>query len=280
MEQPAEANQMLKHKIARISLSVLVASLMLTAVWISVGAASDPVAAQDPTPFPTLTATPKPVNPPLPIPAVLTDSAGNQYEVFTPEDGGTFQGEGFSFIDAGGAVPSATLIGVRMEQVGPAPTGYRSHHRYTISGNAYSILAVDANGAALSSYQLKIPAEACIPLPDDLRTVIDRVALIGVGLENLEQTVLSNSVTLSGQELVVCGNVGRLPITVAAGSRGASPPEPTRVPQPERLPATGAWAPISSWVFASVAIGAVAGWAGLTLLRLTSAAVRNRRRSR
>ena len=45
------------------------------------------------------------VNPPGVIPTILTDSEGAQYEVFTPEGGGTFAGEGFSITAGIGIVP-------------------------------------------------------------------------------------------------------------------------------------------------------------------------------
>ena len=46
-----------------------------------------------------------PQNPPGEIPSILTDADGNQYEVFTPEEGGTFSGEGYSLNAGRGRYP-------------------------------------------------------------------------------------------------------------------------------------------------------------------------------
>ena len=55
---------------------------------------------------------PAPVNPPGDIPELLADDGGNQYAVFTPEEGGTFDaGEGYSITAAAGAVPNNEFIG-------------------------------------------------------------------------------------------------------------------------------------------------------------------------
>ena len=51
-----------------------------------------------------------PANPPGEIPTILTDADGNQYEVFTPEEGGTFSGEGFSLMAGAGAIPNGEYI--------------------------------------------------------------------------------------------------------------------------------------------------------------------------
>ena len=61
-----------------------------------------------------------PVNPPGEIPAILTDGDGNQYEVFTPEGGGTFTGEGYSLSAGAGAIPNGEYIGVRVSDEGLA----------------------------------------------------------------------------------------------------------------------------------------------------------------
>ena len=45
-----------------------------------------------------------PVNPPGPIPETLTDSEGTAYAVFTPADGGSFLGDGYSLVAGPGAV--------------------------------------------------------------------------------------------------------------------------------------------------------------------------------
>ena len=86
-----------------------------------------------------------PVNPPGEIPAILTDGDGNQYEVFTPEGGGTFTGEGYSLSAGAGAIPNGEYIGVRVSDEGLASNAGMTHQRYTLGGNMYSVSAVDAS---------------------------------------------------------------------------------------------------------------------------------------
>ena len=75
-----------------------------------------------------------PRNPDGEIPAILADSDGAQYAVFTPEEGGTFTGEGF-WIDAPvGIVTNGEIIGVRMHDVGDASNAGMTEHRYTLGG--------------------------------------------------------------------------------------------------------------------------------------------------
>ena len=61
-----------------------------------------------------------PQNPPGEIPSILTDGDGNNYEVFTPEDGGSFTGEGYSITAAAGAIPQR-----RSTSVSECPTKAR-----------------------------------------------------------------------------------------------------------------------------------------------------------
>ena len=63
---------------------------------------------------------PAPANPPGEIPSILADSDGNQYEVFTPVEGGTFTGEGYSLTVDAGAVPNGEFLGIRMSDEGAA----------------------------------------------------------------------------------------------------------------------------------------------------------------
>ena len=61
---------------------------------------------------------PAPKNPVGEIPSVLVDAEGRQYEVLTPEDGGRFEGQGFSIIAPPGAVPNGEIVGVLMDPAG------------------------------------------------------------------------------------------------------------------------------------------------------------------
>ena len=148
--------------IALISVSVL------TIVFVSVHL-TETARASDPTP----------VNPPDVIPAIVFDAAGNVYEVFTPREGGTIAGDGFSFEALPGDVPSATLVAVRMTNEGPASNAGMTHHRYTIGGNYYTIGAVDGQGNPLRDpFKFRKPAIACVPLPSGYLANIDAVRLI------------------------------------------------------------------------------------------------------
>ena len=121
---------------------------------------------------------PAPKNPVGEIPSVLVDSAGRQYEVFTPEQGGTFDGGDHSVTAPAGAVPSGEVVGVRMDEADAASNVGMTAHRYTLVGNSYDVLTVDGTGAAISSYVLNAPMEVCFPLPTEARRNISDVAIV------------------------------------------------------------------------------------------------------
>lgn len=188
----------------------------------------------------------KPVNPPGDIPSIIADADGNQYDVFTPEDGGTFDsGEGYSIHAAAGAVPNGEFVGVRMSDDGAASNTGMTHHRYTLGGNAYGVHAVDGSGAAVSSYALNGAADVCVPLPDELRSNISDVALVVINSDD-SLTILSGSVRIASGTMV-CGSLSGLPAQVAVGSAGAPAAIPTHTPEPTpEPPVTGGTAPSSS----------------------------------
>ena len=64
--------------------------------------------------------TPAPSNPAGAIPTILTDPDGNQYEVFTPEGGGTFTGDDSSLSAGPGVVPNGEIVGLRISEGGSA----------------------------------------------------------------------------------------------------------------------------------------------------------------
>ncbi len=106
------------------------------------------------------------INPTGQIPSVIVDADGNQYEVFTPEQGGKFDGtERYGIAAEPGAVPNGEILGVRMSESGAASNSGMTHHRYTIGGNSYAIQIADASGNKINAYRLNNPAEVCIPLP-------------------------------------------------------------------------------------------------------------------
>ena len=185
-----------------------------------------------------------PINPDGEIPAVLTDADGDQYAVFTPEEGGTFDGEGF-WIDAPiGIVPNGELIGVRMNDVGDASNAGMTQHRYTLGGRKYAISAIDASGDAVDSYELEGPAMVCVPMPPELRSNLPSVGLVSVDENGSTQLQALTAWVRITPYLAVCGNLSVLPATIAASIPGSPPPLPTVTPEPApNLPPTGGTAP-------------------------------------
>ena len=206
-----------------------------------------------------------PVNPPGDIPGILADSDGNQYEVFTPVDGGTFSGEGYSLNVPSGAVPNGEFIGIRMSDDGAASNAGMTHQRYTLGGNMYGVHAVDSSGDSISSYALDDPATVCLPLPDALRQNISDLAVVAINGDG-SLTILSAQVRISDAGTMVCGGLSNLPASVAVGSAGAPAAIPTPTPEPTPVaPDTGGTAPASStmvlWALllgiATLALGSV-----------------------
>ncbi|MCY4476353.1 MAG: hypothetical protein OXC83_13120 [Chloroflexi bacterium] len=215
-----------------------------------------------------------PVNPPGEIPGLIPDSDGNQYEVFTPVEGGTFDGgEGYSITVPSGAVPNGEYIGIRMSDDGAASNVGQTHQRYTLGGNMYGVHAVDGSGSAISSYVLDDPATVCIPLPASLRSNISHLSLAAINSDG-SLTILAAQVRLNTDgDTMVCGNLSNLPSSVAVGSQGAPDAIPTATPMPEpELPVTGGSAPASSTrVLWSLLLG-------IAVLTLSSVLVIGRRR--
>ena len=183
-------------------------------------------------------------NPTGEIPAVLTDSDGNQYEVFTPEEGGTFSGEGYSVSADVSVIPNGEILGVRMAMGGEASNVGETSDRHTLAGNQYEIHAVDSSGAAASGYVLEDHGvNACVPLPDSLRGNIDKINLVSLNSDG-SMTAYSSNVAIRGSSTHVCGQVSELPATVAAAI--AESPAPLATPEPPPLPDTGGISPTSS----------------------------------
>ena len=199
-----------------------------------------------------------PVNPPGDIPSLIPDSDGNQYEVFTPVEGGTFDGgEGYSINAASGAVPNGEFIGVRMSDGGAVSNLGMTHQRYTLGGNSYGVHAVDASGASVSSYVLDEAASVCVPLPAALGVRISDLALVAINSDG-SLTILAAQVRLdTGTGItMVCGNLSTLPATVAVGAQGAPGIIPTPEPTPEPvLPVTGGTSPASSMALVAMLLG-------------------------
>ena len=207
----------------------------------------------------------EPVNPDGDIPGVLSDGAGNQHEVFTPEYGGTFDGDTFSLVAPSSAVSSGEYIGVRMYESGSASNAGMTHHRYTLGGSKYGISVVDSEGESVSSYRLNAAAKVCVPLPAELSANISDIAILATNFDGT-LTVLTSSVRISTTgSIQICGNISDLPATVAVGKRGAPSaiPAPTPEPTPE-APDTGGKSPSAAailWlVLMGVAIATLSGF--------------------
>ena len=204
-----------------------------------------------------------PVNPAT-VPSILTDGSGNQYEVFTPVEGGTFNpGEGYWITAQSGDVPNGEVIGIRMSDDGSASNLGMTHQRYTLGGNMYGIHVVDGAGSSISSYVLDDPVQVCLPLPAALSSNISKVALVAMNSDGT-LTILSSSVKLGSSGTSVCGNISTLPASVAVGHVGSPAAIPTATPEPTPAPPpTGATAPSNT--------NGILVWAILLGLALTGA---------
>ena len=193
--------------------------------------------------------TPVPVNPAGTIPSILTDPDGNQYEVFTPEDGGTFTGDTSSLKAGPGAVPNGEVVGLRIAEGASASNEGKTYQRYTLGGNWYEISAVDASNTSVSSYGLNDAVEVCIPLPNELWSNISGLSIVAINADET-LTVLSSRVRISTDAGAnVCGGISSVPATVAVGTSGSPAPLPTAVPEEvSDLPDTGGAAPSSPMV--------------------------------
>ena len=210
-----------------------------------------------------------PANPPGDIPTILTDGSGNQYEVFTPVEGGTFDaGEGHSITAPSGAVPNGEFIGVRMSDDGAASNLGMTHQRYTLGGNMYGVYAVDSTGTSISDYALDEAAKVCVPLPSMFRARISDLALVTINSDD-SLTILAANVRLSDDgSASVCGNLSNLPASVAVGSIGSPDAIPTATPIPTPVPPeTGATAPSSNGILWLLLFGIAATALGIFLVK-------------
>ena len=131
---------------------------------------------------------------------------------------------------------------------GPASNVGMTRQRYTLVGDRYDVLAVDAAETAISSYVLNAPLEVCVPLPPEARHDISDVAIV-VSNPDGTLTVLSASVRITASSGVnVCGNLGTLPASIAVGTAGSPEAIPTATPDPDAIedPDTGGYAPLGS----------------------------------
>ena len=212
---------------------------------------------------------PAPVNPAGSIPSILVDSEGNQYEVFTPEGGGTFAGDTSSLKAGPGAVPNGEIVGLRIAEGGSASNEGKTYQRYSLGGNWYEISAVDASRNNVSSYGLNDALDFCIPLPDALRSNISDLAIVAINSDD-SLTILSSIVRISPSGTKVCGSLSSVPAKVTVGTAGSPAPLPTEVPDAgdaSDLPETGGAAPSNDGMLWAMIVGLAIMVSGYAVLR-------------
>lgn len=162
---------------------------------------------------------PVPLNPPGTIPETLTDSDGTAYAVFTPEDGGEFIGEGFSFSADAGAVANGEFVGVAVREAGPTAETEEAWHRFEFAGASYAIAVVDGDGETAAEYALNEAGRICLPLPAELRSNISKIAVTSFS-EPGGFTVLATTVKIAPDGVSACGAISSLPAVVAVAAVG------------------------------------------------------------
>ncbi len=188
---------------------------------------------------------PAPRNPVGEIPTVLVDAEGRQYEVFTPEEGGSFDGGDVTLSAEPGVVPDLEIVGVRADAAGAASNMGMTAHRYTLVGDRYEVRAIDATETSISSYVLNSSMEVCVPLPPEARRDISDVAIVAENPDGT-QTVLSATVRITDAGIIACGRLSALPASIAVGTAGSPDAIPTPNPDPIESPDTGGRAPSQS----------------------------------
>ena len=216
------------------------------------------------------TPTVAPVNPDGEIPSIIADSDGNQYEVFTPEDGGNFDGDDTSVSADPAVIPNGEIIGIRVEANGLASNAGQTYHRITLDGLYYDVYAVDGTGTRLDSYLLNNPVTVCIPLPSRIASRIAESAMVSLK-DDGTFAVLSSRVRLTADGTVLCGAISELSARVAAahiGSPEALPSPTPMLPVVEDPDTGGTTPPIStSGLILLIILGSALGILSLTLLK-------------
>ena len=184
-----------------------------------------------------------PINPAGAIPTSMTDASGNPYAVFTPVEGGTFTGAGFTVSAGPGAVPDRTLLGVSATVSLLPPSPPVPGAGMTVAGNFYDVNGINENGAStLPDYNLDAPLTVCLPFPDAFRADLSDVVAVSRGVDG-SLAILTTKVRTNNGVLTVCGAISNLPTTVAVAKLGAVA-IPTATPTPEvETPETGGLAP-------------------------------------
>ena len=189
--------------------------------------------------------------------------------MFTPVDGGQYQGDGFSVQAPSGSVLNGEFIGVSMQPGESASNVGQTHQRYTLAGDWYSVTAVDSGSVPVTDYQLNASVQVCIPLPHQLKTKIDDVAVVAMNSGTASFTVLSSRVVLKPDgSTQLCGNQGSLPAKIAAAKQGAPQALLVGTPEPDPItpPETGGFA-LPIWLLLMVsAVGLATAISGTVYL--------------
>ena len=220
---------------------------------------------------------PDPVNPSGTIPSSMTDNAGSAYTVFTPVDGGMFEGNGFTVSADSGAVPDRTLLGITAAVSTLPPPIPVPGASMSVAGNYYDINGIQQSGQEpLAGYTLDDPLSVCLPFPQEFQADLSNVVAVerrpdgGLG-------ILTTKVRTNAGVLTVCGAVSTLPSTVAVARLGTVPAVPA-TPVPEQaLPEAGATAPSGIAVAMMLLIGGLVLLAGMYRMGRTGRTIRSPR---
>ena len=162
-----------------------------------------------------------------------------------------FRAGEISSLKAGsGVVPNGEIVGLRIAEGGSASNEGKTYQRYSLGGNWFEISAVDASNNSVSSYGLSDAVEACVPLPDELRSNISGLALVAINSDD-SLTILASSVRISASGTNVCGSLSSVPAKLTVGTAGSPAALPTAVLETadtSDLPDTGGAAPSSPMV--------------------------------
>ena len=223
--------------------------------------------ADQPTPVP-------PRNPDGPIPPIIVDDQGTNYEVFTPEDGGEFTSGKCELKIPQGSVNNDEVIGIAITRLDPPDQIVDiDDPRFVSDGIQCRITAVASDATTLTDYRLRTPGEICMPLPDTFRpNAVD--ALIAT-INSDASLATANSglfITRSGGGLKVCGKISILSTTTTVAMRveAARQLPPTPAPQPTPDPtdiAAGGSAPSNNGMLWALILGLAIVVSGYAVLR-------------
>ena len=74
----------------------------------------------------------------------------------------------------------------------------KTWQRYTLMGESYRLGGVDPAGETISDYALVAPIEACMPLPDALRSKLTDIAIVAINPDE-SLTILASSVKITAR---------------------------------------------------------------------------------